>query len=45
MKLSAVLKGKDPSPFTHIKQAIAVLKEAKNGRKPGTTKAGNPGSD
>lgn len=45
MKVKAVLKGKDPRPFTHIREAIATIKEVKNGRNHRDTKVDNPGRD
>ena len=44
MKVVAILKGKDPQPFTHIKEVIATLKEMKNGRNSRNPKISHPRS-
>lgn len=43
MKLKAISKGKDPQPFTHIRETIATLKKIRNGKRTSNTKADNPG--
>ncbi len=43
MKVKAIIKGKDPQPLTHIREAIATIKVIRNGHKPSDTKADNPG--
>lgn len=44
VKVKAIIKGKDPQPLTHIREAIATIKVMRNGHKPSAAKTDNSGS-